>query len=122
MSDIFVLTVEYGNYLSPTRVKEFVAEVDYFKNGKKVECKFLPAIIVKTTSDFELTSEKTQIVSDTCSVQFRPKAIHANKKGFFYKLGGKSIYLTKEQTEDYFETAYEWMLNKEEIIKNYGRV
>ena len=31
-------------------------------------------------------------------------------------------WITSRLSKPFFETAYEWMLNKEEIIKNYGRV
>ena len=39
------------------------------------------------------------IVTDTASVQIRPKAIYHNDKGYYKKVDGKKMFFSEEETE-----------------------
>lgn len=101
-------------YTTNTKDRVFIKQemYDYFKSvAKSVMCTFFVSAIVKTTEDFhiDLDSDIIQTCSDSCSVQYRPKAIYKNNKGYFYKLNNSQrVYLTKQQEEElliYIEVA-----------------
>ena len=116
----FALNTEYGNYNSKNRILAFTGLYDYFKNKNNVECKFHVNALILTTKDFDIKSELIQIVSDSCSVQYRPKGLHKNSKGIFYKLNGKSIYLYGEQNEQ-LSTFIKRCITQKELILNNER-
>lgn len=114
----FVLNVEYGNYNNINRVTAFEGLYPYFtKKEKKVNCKFHVNAIIKTTIDFDINSDMIQIVSDSCSVQYRPKGLHKNTKGVFYKLNGKPVYLDQKELYE-LEDFIEHCIDKKETIIN----
>lgn len=58
------------------------------------------AILVNVTEDFKLNND-VEIIDDTnYSFQIRPKAIHMNSKGYYYKLNNSPVYLTDVQIKD----------------------
>lgn len=57
------------------------------------------AILVNVTENFELNNV-VEIIDDTDSFQIRPKAIHMNSKGYYYKLNSSPVYLTDDQIKD----------------------
>lgn len=105
-------------YTTNTKDRVFIKQemYDYCKSNtpqvaKSVMCTFFVSAIIKTTEDFyiDLDSDIIQTCSDSYSVQYRPKAIYKNSKGYFYKLNhSQRVYLTKQQEEDlliYIEVA-----------------
>jgi hypothetical protein len=77
----------FTNTYSDGRKSEHTWEVTYLCNA-----------VIKVTNDWNIEDEFS-IVSDTDSIQYRPKGIFGNKKGYFYKNGG-TIYLTKEEVDE----------------------
>lgn len=115
----FALNIEYGNHNNKDRVTAFDGLYQYFNsnNEKKVHCKFHVNAIIKTTIDFDVNSDMIQIVSDSSSVQYRPKGLHKNTKGVFYKLNGKPIYLDQKESYE-LEDFIDHCVNKKETILN----
>lgn len=115
----FVTNIQYT---TNTKDRVFIKQemYDYFKSSqpqvaKSVMCTFFVSAIIKTTEDFyiDLDNDIIQTCTDSCSVQYRPKAIYKNSKGYFYKLNNSQrIYLTKQQEE-------EDLLNYVEVAKNF---
>ena len=113
----FALNREYGNHNSDKRVLAFTGLTDYFRDREKVECKFHVNALILTTKDFKIDSDNIQLVSDSCSVQYRPKGLHENTKGIFYKMNGKHIYLDGEEKEELQIFIERCVVQKEFILK-----
>lgn len=113
----FAINIEYGNYNSDKRVTAFTAPYNYFNREGIVECKFHVNAIILTTCDFTLDSDEIQKVSDSCSIQYRPKGLHKNTKGVFYKLDGKPIYLTPDEIEELNEFISKCISQKELLVQ-----
>lgn len=113
----FALNTEYGNHNSDKRVTAFTGLYNYFRNRDKVECKFHVNALILTTKDFEIESDNIQLVSDSCSVQYRPKGLHKNTKGIFYKMDGKPVYLDGEEKEELRIFIERCVAQKEFILK-----
>lgn len=82
-------------------IKEYEREVYYFCSA-----------IIKVREDWKLDNELS-IISDTDSIQYRPKAIYLNSKGYYYK-NGKVIYLTEDEVNemlDFSWKAYKFLRN-----------
>lgn len=111
----FALNMEYGNRNSKDRVTAFISPYDYFNNGNKKDCKFNVNALILTTKEFDIDSNEVQIVTDSCSMQYRPKGLHSNTKGIFYKINGRPIYLDEKEV---FELEYfiEHCIDKKETI------
>lgn len=87
------------SYTHKDRVKICTKQEDYFKNNSSYEVRYMLVALIKTTEDFDLENN-FNIVSITDSIQYRPKAIFGNSKGYFYKGTDKKIkYLTQEETD-----------------------
>lgn len=81
------------------RFKICTKEEKYFKNLEHLrDVKYMLVTLIKTTEDFNLEAN-FNIVNSTDSLQYRPKAIFENKKGFFFykSTDKKTKYLSKEE-------------------------
>ncbi|AXF52368.1 MAG: hypothetical protein [Caudoviricetes sp.] len=100
-------------YTTNTKDRVYIKQemYDYFKSNlpqvaKSVMCTFFVSAIIKTTEDFyiDLDDDIIQTCSDSCSVQYRPKAIYKNNKGYFYKLNNSQrVYLKQESEKELLE-------------------
>ena len=72
---------------------------DYFKNGYDYNVKYVAKVLVKVREDFN-TSEDFPIVGATDSIQYRPKSLHSNTKGVFYKNGNSRKYLNGSEEKE----------------------
>jgi len=82
-------------YTNQERVIITTKKEDYFERGYEYDVKYMCNAIIETTRDFNL-DEKFPIVSDTDSIQIRPKGIFRSNKGYFYKGSNKErVYLNK---------------------------
>jgi len=102
----FIINKEVG-YNHKDRVCIFKRDEKYtstYRDGRTTENSWLVNYfcnaVINVTKDWNY-EDKFSIVSDTDSIQYRPKAIFRNSKGYFYK-SGKAIYLTKEEIEEMF--------------------
>jgi len=88
------------HYTSEDRVKITTKKEHYFNDEHIWDVKYMCNALIKTTEDFDINNT-FPIVSDTCSIQIRPKGIFASKKGYFYKGTNKErVYLKKEEVDD----------------------
>lgn len=115
----FALNIDYMNYNSKERVTAFTGQLEYYK-GNEREYNFHVNALVLTTEDFSinLDSDIIQIVSDSCSVQYRPKGLHKNTKGVFYKINGKSVYLNSKEVVEMGSFISEANKKKDAILRN----
>lgn len=86
-------------------------------NGRKEEYQketvYLCNVVLKVTNDWNLEDEFS-IVDDKDSIQYRPKAIFASNKGYFYK-NPKVTYLSKDEVDKmlvFIRNASEYLTNK----------
>lgn len=86
------------SYTHKDRVKILTADEDYFNQGNNWAVKYMAVALIKVTSDFDL-EKKFNIIGDTDSVQYRPKGIFKNSKGYFIK-NKKTVYLTDDEVAD----------------------
>jgi len=105
----FIIVKEIG-YTNDDRVVILKREEDYFKHGHTTEVKYLCNVVVMVTKDWNYDT-KFSIVDDTASIQYRPKGIFRNKKGFYYKNKG-TVYLSNDEVEEmllYMSEALEYL-------------
>ena len=58
-------------------------------------------VVIQTNKDFQhYGCNSYQIVKETDSVQFRPKVLHKDKHGIFYKCKMFKIYLTEAEQRE----------------------
>lgn len=72
---------------------------DYFKNGHDYDVKYIAKVLVKVREDFD-TSEDFVFVRSDSSIQYRPKSLHSNTKGVFYKIGNNRKYLNGSEEKE----------------------
>lgn len=118
----FALNIEYGNYNSKDRVLVFEGEINYFTNGSDLSlCKFHINALVETTKDFDINSDEIQFVGDSCSVQIRPKGIHKNSIGYFYKLKSTRVYLKPNEVDEMNAFIDRCVSQKDELLQRKRR-
>lgn len=91
------------SYCHKDRVRICKRKESYFKdlsnNNSLYDVQYMLVILIKTTEDFKL-EETFNIVSNTDSIQYRPKGIFKNSKGYYYKDSNKKVkYLTQEESD-----------------------
>lgn len=103
------------HYTNVDRVKIVTIKRNYFNDEYQWDVKYMCNVLIEITKDFDIR-EYFPIVSDTCSVQIRPKGLFKTNKGYFYKGANKErVYLTKnEEVEmlDYIEKAKVFLKDK----------
>jgi hypothetical protein len=93
------------SYTNEDRVLILERTEDYFNNGNTYPVKYLPCVLIEVTRDWN-NNDEFPIVSDTDSIQIRPKAIFKSSKGYYYKnpgsrtKSGKTIYLTDAEVSE----------------------
>lgn len=87
-------------YTQEDRVEILSREEDYFKNGVERTVKYLCNAVICVTKDWN-PDDDFSLVQDTDSIQYRPKGIFKNSKGFYYKNKGTQ-YLTDLEKEEMF--------------------
>lgn len=119
----FALNIDYGNYSSKDRVIVFEGEINYFNKPNRLNlCKFHLNALIETTKDFDVYSNEIQFVDDTDSVQIRPKGIHSNSKGYFYKLKSQRVYLSDYEVSEMFEFIKKCLAEKENLLREKRKV
>ena len=99
------------SYTNVDRVKITTKKEDYFERNTLYNVNYMCNVLIKVTEDFNI-EHQFPIVSDTCSIQIRPKGIFKSNKGYFYKGNDKQrVYLSKEEELK--------MINYIEKAKNY---
>lgn len=90
---------------------------DYFKNGYDYDVKYVAKVLVKVREDFDASEDFVFVRSDS-SIQYRPKSLHSNTKGVFYKNGSSRMYLNgseERELEEFIKKAKDYILqNKKE--------
>lgn len=84
------------SYTSDDRVLIFEKNEKYISTVDNLfQVKYLCCALIEVTRDWK-DDDEFPIVSDTDSIQIRPKGIFKSSKGYYYK-SGKTIYLTDEE-------------------------
>lgn len=87
------------SYTNDDRVLILQREEKYFRNSDKLtSVKYLCCALIEVTRDWK-DDDEFPVVSDTDSIQIRPKAIFKSSKGYYYK-SGKTIYLTGDEVKE----------------------
>lgn len=89
------------SYTNDDRVLILERDEPYFIDGRLSSVKYLCCALIEVTRDWE-DDEEFPIVSDTDSIQIRPKGIFKSSKGYYYK-SGKTIYLTDGEVSEMYE-------------------
>lgn len=87
---------------------------EHFKGGSKIFVDYLCNVVIAVTKGWDMC-DKFPVVDDSCSIQYRPKGIYSNKKGFYYK-NKKIIYLTNSEVEEmlqYISEASQYLKEKQ---------
>jgi hypothetical protein len=93
------------SYTNDDRVLIFERNEDYFNNGYTRLVKYLVCALIEVTRDWN-DDDELPIVSDTDSIQIRPKAIFKSSKGYYYKnssgrgKSAKTVYLTDSEVNE----------------------
>jgi len=83
-------------YTNDDRVLILQREEQYLSTSDRLtSVKYLCCALIEVTRDW-MDDDEFPIVSDTDSIQIRPKGIFKSSKGHYYK-SGKTIYLTDEE-------------------------
>ena len=89
------------SYTNDDRVLILERDEPYFIDGGLSSVKYLCCALIEVTRDWK-DDEEFPIVSDTDSIQIRPKSIFKSSKGYYYK-SGKTIYLTDGEVAEMHE-------------------
>lgn len=93
------------SYTNDDRVLIFERNEDYFNNSYVRLVKYLICGLIEVTRDWN-DDDEFPIVSDTDSVQIRPKSIFKSSKGYYYKnssgrnKSAKTVYLTESEVNE----------------------
>lgn len=100
------------HYTQEDRVEILKREEDYFENGTTMTVKYLCNAVICVTKDWN-PDDDFSIISDTDSIQYRPKGIFKSSKGYFYKNKG-TVYLTNIEVEEMFN----FILSAKKYLEN----
>lgn len=109
-------SIHYG---ASDRVLILEREEDYFDKGTTLNVKYFCCALVMVTEDFDM-KDPSPFVTDSCSIQIRPKGIFKSNKGYYYKSKG-TIYLTEQEVFemlDFNRKAKVLIKSKYEKIQN----
>ena len=85
-------------YTSKDRFLIVEREEKYYRNDDSLRLvRYFCCALIEVTRDWK-EDDKFPVVSDTDSIQIRPKAIFKSPKGYYYK-SNKTVYLTDVEVE-----------------------
>lgn len=86
-------------YTSKDRFLIVEREEKYYRNDDNLRLvRYFCCALIEVTRDWK-EDDEFPIVSDTDSIQIRPKAIFKSSKGYYYK-SNKTVYLTGDEVKE----------------------